>query len=68
MITLMTAAALAAQAAPVQTPANSPNAMPMSQSGEHKAMACCKDGCQCCKDMAAKHEDQGSHHAEHGNH
>jgi len=58
MITLIAAAALAAQA-----PAASP---PMAGHAQHdpadKAKDCCKD---CCKDMAAKHDGHGTEHAEH---
>ena len=56
MMTLILAAAVAAQPAP---PAN-----PHGQAQQHEAMKgdCCKD---CCKHMADKH---GGHDAEHGGH
>jgi hypothetical protein len=59
MMTLMIAAAVAAQPTP---PANPHGQMTPQQ---HEAMKkdCCKD--DCCKDMAAKHEGHG---AEHGGH
>ena len=60
MMTLIAAAALAAQPAP---PANAPaQQMPM-QHEQHEGM---KDGCKCCKDMEAKMKD--GHHAERGAH
>ena len=62
MLTLIAAAALAAQAsAPAVTD-------PMAQNAEHRQgqpaqhKDCCKD---CCKDMAAKHEGHDAKHAEH---
>ena len=68
MITLIAAAALAAQPAPAANPhAQHGQQMPMSaaQHQQHDGMQkdCCKD---CCKDMAAKHEGHASEHAEHG--
>jgi hypothetical protein len=58
MITLIAAAALAAQA-PTAPP-------PMAGHAQHdpagsKGKDCCKD---CCKDMAAKHDGHGTEHAE----
>jgi hypothetical protein len=55
MMTLIAAAALAAQTAP---PANPHGSMAPMQPGQHESMKkdCCKD---CCKDMAAKHEGHG---------
>jgi hypothetical protein len=59
MITLIAAAALAAQA-----PAAAPP--PMAGHAQHdpsdNGKDCCKD---CCKDMAAKHDGHGTEHAEH---
>jgi hypothetical protein len=71
MITLIAAAALAAQAPVV--PANPPAdahaqhaQMQMSGQSEHQGMDCCKD---CCKDMMAKmHEGHGSEHSDHAAH
>ena len=61
MITLIVAAALAAQPAPM------PNApaqqMPM-QHEQHEGMK--KDCCDCCKDMGADHDPSG--HAGHSAH
>jgi hypothetical protein len=61
MITLIVAAALAAQtpAAPAHEPM-----MKMGEAREHKA-DCCK---HCCKEMAGKHDGHGSGQAEHGSH
>jgi hypothetical protein len=61
MITLITAALVAAQPAP---PANPHGQMVPMQNEQHEGMKkdCCKD---CCKDMAGKHE---GHSAEHGDH
>ena len=59
MMTLIAAAALAAQ-----TPAPASAADPMAQHAQHQQgqpaqhKDCCKD---CCKDMAAKHEGHGEH-------
>ncbi|MEO8453907.1 MAG: hypothetical protein ABI454_01995 [Sphingomicrobium sp.] len=61
MMILIAAALVAAQ--PAAAPAHAQGQMPMmqmGQSGEHKAMDCCKD---CCKDMAKMHE---GHDAERG--
>jgi hypothetical protein len=59
MMTLMIAAALAAQA-PVAPDVHAQH-MQMGQSGEHKD--CCKDACKdCCKDMDAKDADHAEHH------
>jgi hypothetical protein len=58
MMTLLIAAAVAAEAAP---PADTPGqAAPM----QHEKKDCCKDGCECCKDMADKHTG----HSEHADH
>ena len=54
MITLIAAAALAAQPAP----APNPNAQQAPMQHEGMKKDCCKD---CCKDMAAKHEGHGEH-------
>ena len=66
MITLIAAAALAAQAAPAVNPHAQHGQMPMgaAQHEQHKGMKkdCCKD---CCKDMAAKHDGHDAKHAEH---
>jgi hypothetical protein len=64
MITLIAAAALAAQAPvpPAQPKAAHEHNMQMGQTGEHKGMDCCKD---CCKDMAKEHEQHGSEHQGH---
>ena len=66
MITLIAAAALAAQPAPAANPHAQHSTMPMSaaQHEQHEGMKkdCCKD---CCKDMATKHE---GHEAEHAGH
>lgn len=60
MMTLMIAAAVAAQAAP---PADRHGQMAPMQHGQHEAMKeCCKD---CCEDMADKH---AGHSAEHNGH
>jgi hypothetical protein len=61
MMTLIAAAALAAQAP--AAPAHDPM-MKTGATAEHKA-DCCKD---CCEDMAEKHESHGSEHAEDGSH
>jgi hypothetical protein len=65
MITLVVAAALAAQspAAPAADPQHAQH-MQMGPAAEQKDKDCCKDGCKCCKDMANKHEG----HAERGGH
>jgi hypothetical protein len=69
MMTLIAAAALAAQTSAAPAPVNAQpqheNQMQMGQSGEHKDMNCCK---KCCKDMAAKHEGHGTQHSEHTSH
>ena len=66
MMTLMLAAALAAQApaAPAGADPMAQHQMPMQmgESAEHKDMDCCKD---CCKHMAARHEGQATDHAGH---
>jgi hypothetical protein len=65
MITLIAAAALAAQpaaVAPAAPQAQHEMHMQMGQDTDHKGMDCCKE---CCKDMDAKH---GSEHSEHGAH
>jgi hypothetical protein len=66
MLTLIAAAALAAQATPAQLPANTQAGHAqhqMGQAGEHKDMDCCKD---CCKDMASKeHGERAGHDTGH---
>jgi hypothetical protein len=59
MITLIAAAALAAQN-PAAT-ANHPM-MQMAKAHEHQGMDCCR---YCCKDMAAKHDGHRSAHSGH---
>ena len=61
MMTLIVAAAVAAQSAP---PADQHGQMAPMQHEQHEGMKkdCCKD---CCKDMAEK---EGGHSAEHGDH
>jgi hypothetical protein len=56
MMTLIAAAALAAQApaAPAQQPAMADHMQHQGMPAEHQD--CCKD---CCKDMAAKHDGHG---------
>jgi hypothetical protein len=63
MMTLIAAAALAAQApaAPAHAEAMTPHHA-QHQSADHKGMDCCKD---CCKDMAAKHEGHDGKHDGH---
>lgn len=64
MMTLIAAAALAAQPAPT-TNAQAPEApAKVAQHQQHDGMKkdCCKD---CCKDMAAKHEGHGDNHGGH---
>ena len=58
MITMIVAAALAAQApaAPAAADPRAHHEMNMAKGGGHKDMDCCKD---CCKDMAKKHEGHG---------
>ena len=59
MMTLMMAAALAAQA----PTAPDPHAQHNGMASEHKRMDCCNDGCKdCCKDMDAKHADHAGEH------
>jgi hypothetical protein len=60
MMTLILAAAVAAQPAP---PANPHGQMAGMQQGAKDD--CCKDVCKCCDDMDAKH---GAHAGEHGAH
>ena len=62
MITLMTAALVAAQPAPAPNPHGS---MAPMQPQQHESMKkdCCKE--DCCKDMADKHE---GHETERGGH
>jgi hypothetical protein len=66
MITLIAAAALAAQPAPAANPHSQHGSMRMTagQHEQHDGMKkdCCKD---CCKDMAAKHEGHGAEHTGH---
>jgi len=60
MMTLMIAAAVAAQPAP---PAEMRGQMAPMQ---HDAKAdCCNDGCKCCKDMEAKHAGKTGEHGGH---
>ncbi len=70
MMTLIAAALVAAQ--PTAAPADHMGQMPMThtgqmptmqmgQSGQNKAMDCCKD---CCKDMAAKDAEHKGHPAQ----
>ena len=62
MMTLILAAALAAQAP------SAPDAHAQHQQGapaEQKGMDCCKDGCKCCKEMEAKHAGQTGEHGGH---
>ena len=62
MMTLILAAALAAQAP------SAPDAHAQHQQSapaEQKGMDCCKDGCKCCKDMDAKHSGQTGEHRGH---
>jgi hypothetical protein len=62
MLTLIAAAALAAQATPAQLPANTQAGHAqhqMGQAGEHKDM-------DCCKDMASKeHGERAGHDTGH---
>jgi hypothetical protein len=60
MMTMLIAAAVAAQPAP---PANPHGQMTPAQHQQHKD--CCKD---CCKDMADKHNGQGTERGGHGAH
>ena len=62
MMTLIVAAAVAAQPVP---PADPHGQMAGMQPAQAEGMKdCCKDGCKCCKDMAGKPDG----HAEHGGH
>jgi hypothetical protein len=69
MLTLIAAAALAAQAPAAPATANPPmnheQHMQMAQGGEDKAMDCCKD---CFKDMAEKHGSEPTEHKGHSSH
>ena len=59
MMTLMIAAAVAAEPAP---PANPHGQMAPARHAQHEKKDCCKDGCECCKHMAGKHEGHGAEH------
>lgn len=60
MISMMIAAAVAAQPAPS---ADTHGQMAPMQHGQQEAMKdCCKD---CCKDMAAKHAGKPGEHGDH---
>lgn len=66
MLTLITAAAIAAQAPAAPRPANPQDQMQQPQIGEqaqHQGMDCCK---HCCDDMPATHDGHGADHAKHG--
>jgi hypothetical protein len=70
MMTLIIAAAAAAQTPAATTPAPATPATQHAQhqgkaAGEHKGMDCCKD---CCKDMAVKHKGQRAEHEGHSGH
>jgi len=60
MMTLMIAAAVAAQAAP---PADTHGQKAPMQ--HEKKKDGCKDGCECCKDKAGKHDGHGAEHDGH---
>jgi hypothetical protein len=64
MMTLIAAAALAAQPAPATNPQGQMGAM---QHEQHEGMKkdCCND---CCKDMADKHSGHGSERGENAAH
>ena len=64
MLTLIAAAAMAAQAPAAPPPADAhAQHMQTGEHAQHKAMDCCKD---CCDDKAAKHDGHGADHAENG--
>ena len=64
MITMIFAAALAAQApaAPAAADPMAHHEMNMTKGDGHKDMDCCKD---CCKDMAKDHDGHMSEHKGH---
>lgn len=64
MMSLIAAAALAAQPAPAP---NVPSQQMPMQHEQHEGMKkdCCKD---CCKDKAGKHDGHDSEHADHSSH
>jgi hypothetical protein len=64
MLTLIAAAAMAAQTPAAPPPADPQGQhMQMGEHAQHKAMDCCKD---CCDDKAAEHDGDEAEHAEHG--
>jgi hypothetical protein len=69
MMTLIVAAAVAAQApaapAPAQPMAQHEMHMQMGEHADHKGMDCCK---HCCEDMDAKNDGHGAGEAAHNSH